>query len=158
MDELTPYQNKLPARRQVPRCPECGVEIQSFRDAIVVVDPYRDKTNGYCMKCYKQELNTLDLERDIGLHWHNWQWVKDYWWCTLCDKKVNIPEEESRIESRRPDPQLGMEKYKILPPTSSSDGHKPFFPWQWQSISKPCRRLFTILKSKITEMIWKKKR
>jgi hypothetical protein len=157
MSELTPYKNNLPQVSSKPHCPQCGNEIASFRDAIVVVDPYRNKTNGYCMPCYKLELETIDLERDIGMHGHMWQWMKDYWWCTLCDKKVNIPEDESRIESRRPDSQLGMEKYKILPPTSSSDERKPISQHTyWQSISKLCRRLFTILKSKITEMIWKK--
>ena len=157
MSELTQYKNNLPQVSSKPHCPKCGDEIASFRDAIVVVDPYRNRTNGYCMPCYKLELKTIDLERDIGMHGHNWQWMKDYWWCTLCDKKVNIPEEESKFEARRPDYYLGMEKYKVLPPTSGSDKHKSFTRCR-QSISKLCRRLFTILKPKITEMIWKMKK
>ncbi len=112
MSNLVPRNNKHIVRQQIPTCPQCGKNIYSHRDAIIVVDPYRNKKEGYCNECYELEKATLDLETDVGLHAHRWEFNKHYWWCSICNKRVNHPQDESVYMQRKPSMYLGMDKYK----------------------------------------------
>ncbi len=95
-------------------CPQCKKEIVKANEAVIVVDPFRTSSKGFCKECYEKEKKTIDLERDAGLHAHRWQWTWKYWYCITCDKKVYIKEDESSFESQKPPLYLGMEKYKEI--------------------------------------------